>query len=195
MAVGQRTTGVRRYRWTAKQFYRLLDKGFFRGKRVELIDGVIVQMAAQTNLHLASIDLTRMALQAAFGAGFWVRTQGSLDLSPYSVPDPDIAVVPGSPQGCSLQNPTTALLIGEVSLTTLAYDRNWKGGLYARAGLPDYWIVNLVHRQLEMYRNPIADSRRRFGYRYDSKTILQPGAVASPLAAPHAQVKVSDLLP
>jgi hypothetical protein len=69
MAIGQSTRGVKRYRWTAREFYRLLDKGFFRGKRVELLDGVIVQRAAQTNFHLAAIDLTRRFLEAAFGAG------------------------------------------------------------------------------------------------------------------------------
>jgi Uma2 family endonuclease len=124
-----------------------------------------------------------------------VRAQGSLDLTPYSVPDPDIAVVPGSPQGCTLQNPTSALLVVEASLTTLRYDRGRKAAPYARAGIQDYWIVNLVQRQLEVYRTPIADRSHRFRHRYDGTTVLLPGAVVSPLAAPHAHVKVTDLLP
>src|SRR5262249_25072776 len=80
--------------------------------------------------------------------------QGSLDLSPWSVPDPDVAVVQGSPRNASPDNPTTALLLVEVSETTLAYDRSTKASLYARAGIADYWIVNLVDRQVGVLRNP-----------------------------------------
>lgn len=195
MSIGQKT-GVRKYRWTAKDLYRLLDKGFFRGRRVELIEGVIYEMAAQKNLHAVSIALTDTALQAAFGPGYWVRIQASLDLSPYSVPDPDLAVVLGTPRDhVASPNPSSALLVVEVSDTTLWYDRRRKGDLYARVGIADYWIVNLVHRQLEVRRNPIADSSRRLGFRYADVTVLQPGAAIAPLAVPRSSVKVADLLP
>src|SRR4051794_14358178 len=129
MAVGQKA-GVWRHLWTAKQYYKLLDHGFFQEGRVELIEGVLVHMPAQKNFHFLSIDLTRMALEAAFGAGHWVRAQASLDLSPLSIPDPDIAVVPGNPRDYkSDANPTTALLIVEVADTTLGYDRHRKASL------------------------------------------------------------------
>jgi Uma2 family endonuclease len=194
MAVGQQV-GPRRRLWTRHEFYRLVDLNFFRGQRVELIEGELVQMPAQKNVHLATICLVAEALRSAFGPGYWVRPQGSLDLSPLSVPDPDVAVVPGSPKGCSTDNPTTALLIVEVSDTTLRYDRGRKASLYARAGIADYWIVNLVHRQLEVRRNPVPDSRQRYGFRYSSRTILAPSDFVMPLAAPQAQIAVADLLP
>ena len=120
----------------------------------------------------------------------------SLDLSPHSVPDPDLAVVPGEPRDYIARGiPTTALLVVEVSDTMLSFDRNHKASLYAAAGIADYWIVNLVDRQLEVHRGPGPDPARpgRFGYR-DVTLVPATGATA-PLAAPHAQIAVVDLLP
>jgi Uma2 family endonuclease len=189
-------TGVKRWLWSAKQFYRLLEKNFFLGKRVELIEGVIYEMAAQMNFHAMSISLTDYALQAAFGPGYWDRVQMSLDLTPYSVPDPDLAVIPGTVRSnSSRSNPTTALLIVEVSETTLSYDRRKKGSLYAKAGIADYWIVNVKRKLLEVYRNPAPDSKARYGASYKQRTILQLTDTVSPLAAPQATIKVADLLP
>src|SRR5262249_23613090 len=130
MAIGQQT-GPRRRRWTRKEFYRLLDLNFFREQRVELIEGEIVLMPAQNDYHAISISLTEDALRAAFGPDHWVRVQMSLDLSPLSVVDPDLAVIEGTPRDhVTPDNPTTALLIVEVSETTLRYDRRRKASLY-----------------------------------------------------------------
>jgi Uma2 family endonuclease len=180
-------------RWTKEDYYRLCDEGWFNGRRVQLIGGEIIEMPAQHNSHLAAITLTQDALRAAFGSGYWVRVQGTLDLSPLSVPDPDLAVVAGNPRAPTAANPTSALLIVEVSETTLAYDRNVKSSLYAAAGIGDYWIVNL-DRQLEVYRDPVPDPTRPFGYRYQSRIILDPGDVVVPLAQTGATVAVADLM-
>lgn len=192
-----RSSEPRPHRWSREQFYQMLDLGWFQDRRVELIDGEVLDMPAQKNYHGAAITLTMDALRLVFGAGFWVRNQLSLDLSPRSVPDPDLAVVSGSPQRvtASTPNPTTALLLVEVSDSTLAYDRNHKGSLYAAGGIADYWIVNLVQRQLEIYRDPVADGTQLFGSRYNSRTILDPPDKVSPLAAPQASITVADLLP
>ena len=175
----------------------MLDLGWFQDQRVELIDGEILDMPSQKNYHGAAITQSMDALRLAFGIGFWVRNQLSLDLSPHSVPDPDLAVVPGSPQGvtAATPNPTTALLVVEVSDSSLPYDRSYKASLYSAAGITDYWIVNLVQRQLEVYRDPVADSTQLFGFRYNSRTILDPPDTITPLAAPHASITVADLLP
>ena len=182
-------------RWTREQFLQMIDLGWFHDKRVELIGGEVIEMASQFDLHLASVTLTGDALRVAFGAGYWVRAQGSLDLSPHGIPDPDIAVTPGGPQGAARTIARSALLVVEVSDTTLAYDRYHKASLYAAGGITDYWIVNLVQRQLEVYRDPIADNTQPFGFRYASRTILDPPDVVSPLAAPLASITVADLLP
>ncbi len=188
-------TAPRPYRWTREQFLQMLDLGWFQDKRVELIDGQVIEMASQFDLHLASITLTGDKLRAAFGSGYWVRVQGSLDLSPHGIPDPDIAVTLGSPQGATKTIAKAALLVVEVSESTLPYDRGGKANLYAAGGIIDYWIVNLVQRQLEVYRDPVADSTQLFGFRYNSRTILDPPDKVSPLAAPHAQITVADMLP
>jgi Uma2 family endonuclease len=189
-------TEPRPLRWAREDYYRLCAAEWFQGRRVQLIGGEIIEMPAQKNLHAVAVALTDDALTAAFGSGYWVRVQMSLDLSPLSVPDPDLAVVPGTPRSyATAGNPTAALLVVEVSETTLAYDRNHKAGLYAAAGISDYWIVNLVDRQLEVHRDPVADAARPFGYRYDSRTILDPADEVVPLAAPRGRVTVADLLP
>jgi len=181
--------------WTADELYRLLDLGFFQDQRVELIGGEILQMASQKNFHLAAIAKTEYALKPVFGSGFWIRAQGTLDLSPLSVPDPDIAVVVGSPFTPAVQNPTSALLIVEASDTTLAHDTGPKASLYAAAGIKDYWIINLVNRQIEGHRNPVPDAKEPFGWRYDHVQFFGPGDFIVPLAAPNSKIAVDDLLP
>jgi Uma2 family endonuclease len=185
----------RLYHWTRDEFFQMLDLGWFQDKRVEMIGGEVIEMAAQLDLHLASVTLTGDALRAAFGAGYWVRAQGSLDLSPHGIPSPDLAVTQGSPHAAARTISKSALLVVEISDTTLAYDRYHKAPLYAAGGIADYWIVNLVQRQLEVYRDPVADSTQPFGFRYNSRTILDPPDKVSPLAAPQAQITVADLLP
>jgi len=185
----------RSYRWTREQFLQMLDLGWFQDQRVELIGGEVMEMAAQLDLHLASITLTGDALRAALGSGYWVRMQGSLDLSPYGIPSPALAVTPGHPQGAPRTIAKSALLIVEVSDTTVAYDRYHKAPLYAAGGIADYWIVNLVQRQLEVYRDPVADSTQLFGFRYNSRTIVDPPDTVTPLAAPQTSITVADLLP
>jgi Uma2 family endonuclease len=184
-----------RRRFTRDEFYRMAELGMFDGQRVELIEGEILEMAAQMNAHMAGITLVADALRAAFGPGFWVRVQGSLDLTPFSVPDPDLAVVPGSPRNPSRNNPTTALIIVEVSESSLKYDRTRKASLYARVGIADYWVLNLVEQQLEVYRNPVADPTQPYGFRFAEVVYLQATEAVSPLAAPHARIAVVDLLP
>jgi Uma2 family endonuclease len=86
-------------------------------------------------------------------------------------------------------------LIVEVAQSSLAFDRRRKGGLYARAGIAEYWIVNLVGRVLEVYRQPVRSASARYGWKYKSARMLKPGATVSPLAAPTARIVVADLLP
>lgn len=188
--------GPKLRRWTREEFYRLLDDGFFQGQRVELLEGEIVEMAPQKNWHALGIKLGEKALERVFGPRFWVRVQMSLDLTPYSVVDPDLAVIPGSPRdNASEDNPTTALHIMEVSLTTLLYDQRWKGSLYAKVGIADYWILNLEKRHLEVYRKPAADAKAAFGYHYAETTIFDAKDRVAPLAKPQRRIRVADLLP
>jgi hypothetical protein len=142
------------------------------------------------------VTLTDDELRKAFGSEFWVRILGELNVSRHSLPKPDLAVVPGRPRDWKdLDTPTTALLVVEVSETTLDFDRNQKGCLYAASGIADFWIVKPVDRQLEVYRDPVADASQPFGFRYGSRTDLAAQDQVSPLAAPQAHILVADLLP
>lgn len=188
--------GIEPFRWTAEGFYLALDAGAFIDRRVQLIDGEIVEMASMKNWHALGIKALDDFLSREFGHGYWVRVQMSIDLSPHSVPDPDIVVIAGgyrSHRGPN--NPTSALLIVEVSDTTLRFDRRVKKSLYAASGIADYWILNLVDDQLEVYRDPIPDAKTRFGWTYSSRVDLLSGATVSPLALPGANIAVADLLP
>ena len=181
-------------RWTVTEYERLAELGFLDGPRAELIDGRIVEMPAMRNEHAVALALTEEALGGVFAAGFWVRTQMPLRLGKHSAPEPGLAVVPGQPRDY-LAHPTTALLVVEVSDTTLGFDRGRKARLYAAAGIEEYWIVNLVERRLEVRRGPRAPARRPRRAEYRLTTFHEPGESASPLAAPDRTMNVSDLLP
>ena len=182
------------HRWTREEYFRLADSGCFAGQRVELIEGKIIDMPAQKNAHVIGVEKVHEVLKKTFGRKFWVRAQATLDLGPHSVPDPDVAVVPG-PRRTDEDYPTQAVLVVEVSDTSLWYDRNRKAATYAAAGIIDYWIVNLVDRQVEVHRNPVADPARRTRRRYADVTVFRPGDAIVPLAAPRRKVAVTDLLP
>lgn len=83
----------------------------------------------------------------------------------------------------------------EVALSRLRFDRDHKGSLYARAGLPEYWIANLRDGRLEVYRAPVPDGATAFGWRYGTALALGAEEHVSPLAAPNARISVTDLLP
>jgi Uma2 family endonuclease len=95
----------------------------------------------------------------------------------------------------SREHPARPALVVEVAVSSRSLDRNHKGSLYARAGLEDYWIVNLVERVLEVYRQPLADESAPFGWRYASMQPLGAESSVTPLAAPDAHIPVAGLVP
>jgi Uma2 family endonuclease len=153
-------------RWTREEYYRMGDLGFFHGQRVELIEGEIMVLSPQNWPHTLTVARVGEALHRVLGTGFWVRMQFPLNLST-SDPEPDVSVAAGRIEDYS-DHPTTAVLIVEVSDSSLSYDRNRKASLYARAGIADYWIVNLVNHQLEVRRDPRSDPSQPYGHGYAS---------------------------
>jgi Uma2 family endonuclease len=112
-----------------------------------------------------------------------------------SEPEPDIVVVPGALRDYLSAHPSQPVLVVEVADTSLALDRLRKGGLYARAGIADYWIVNLGDEVLEVYRDPVAGPSKLGGWKYDSVRLLRRRAVVTLLAAPRARIRIAALLP
>jgi Uma2 family endonuclease len=181
-------------RWTLDEYYAMADAGLFLGQRAELVEGTIMVFSPQNWRHASSVDRAWEVLRRVLTAGFWVRMQLPLNLGPHSAPEPDISVVAGRRSDYT-DHPTTALLLVEVSDTTLAYDRGPKASLYARIGIADYWIINLVDGRLEVLRDPVPDPSQPYGYRYQSVTLLTRADTVIPLAAPAVRIAVADLLP
>ncbi len=182
------------FRFTVEQFYQLDELGFFEGRKVELIRGVLHEMTIHTP-HATASRLANEILRRIFRDGWVVSDALPLDLGRRSLLEPDFSVVRGSARDFARAHPTTSALVVEVSETTLRKDRTIKAHLYAQAGLPEYWIVNLVERQLEVHREPGADPARRGRFRYAQVTTVPESGRISPLAAPQAEVAVADLLP
>jgi Uma2 family endonuclease len=163
--------------------------------RVELLDGLLVVKEPQGDIHAAAVAAAHRALERAFGPRYHVRVGSPVALDETSEPEPDLAAVAGRPWDYRRGHPTRPVLAVEVAETSLARDRLLKGGLYARAQIADYWIVNLVDEVLEVYRQPAKAPSHRFGWKYASVRLLKKSAVVSPLAAPRARIRVAGLLP
>jgi Uma2 family endonuclease len=184
-------------RWiTRAEFEALMEAGVFpREERLELLAGELTRREAVNTAHAVAVRLVQIALEQVLGAGYDVRPQLPLALSEFDMPFPDIAVVPGSPRDYLAQHPTIALLVVEVSEASLKTDRTVKGSLYASAGIPEYWILNLRERVLEVYREPAADARAVYGAAYRQQRIYTTGEPVSPLCAPDATLAVEQLMP
>jgi Uma2 family endonuclease len=183
------TATVDTRRWTREEYERLAESGFFHPEeRLELVDGAIYEMSPQSGFHATGVRAVDMALRPIFTAGYDIRCQFPLALGPDSEPEPDVAVVPGSWTDYTNSHPTSAVLVVEVAESSLLHDRKRKIPLYARAGIPEAWILNLVNWRLEVYRHP------EHGI-YASRVVLHDGNSVSPLARPEASIPVASLLP
>ncbi len=181
--------------WTVGEYDQLAELGFFDGKRVELIEGEVIEMSAMGRPHVIALNRTADLLKSVFRQDWFVQTQSPVQLSKRSVPEPDIAVIQGAMEDYLADHPTTAGLIVEISDKTLLYDRTVKASLYAKAGIQDYWVLNVKKHQLEIFRRPIPDSDARHGFSYADQHIVTEGERVSPLIKPEAEIAVTDMLP
>jgi Uma2 family endonuclease len=188
------TTGFERRRWTRPEYYRMLDAGILtEDDPVELIDGEVVLKVTQNHPQATATTLAARALDRAFGTGHHVRVQMPMTIG-NSEPEPDVAVLPGEPDDYA-DHPSTALLVLEVADSSLAAERLDKASLYAAASIQDYWITNLVARQIEVLRDPIPMTDTPFGFGYRSRVVARSGEVVRPLARTGAEIPVDALLP
>jgi len=186
---------VKSKRWRRVEYERLVELGVFVGERLELLDGQLVVQEPQGSYHATIVEQIGRVLDAAFGEGWHTRHHSPLALDDDSEPEPDVAVVAGTPRDHLAAHPSTAALIVEVADSSLRLDRRFKAGMYARARLPEYWIANLVDRALEVHRDPQPAADAPYGWAYRSIDVLRPPATVTPLGAPGARILVADLLP
>lgn len=141
--------------YTAAQYFGLVERGLLcADERVELLGGLIVAMPPQTPPHAGTIALLDDLLRTRLGAAMHVRVQLSLQLGTNTVPEPDLAVVPGLPADYLTHHPASALLVVEVAQSSVAQDRLTKAAVYAAASIPEYWIVNLRDNVVEWFAEP-----------------------------------------
>src|SRR5213594_4949159 len=190
------TYPIRNRHWTRKEYDQLIKIGFFHADEpIELLGGHLIVAEPKGTPHSTAIALTGEALRWAFVPGWPVRVQDPVALDDESEPEPDVVVVPGSPRDYLAEHPVRPAVLVEVAESRLGFDRGHKGSLYARAGVADYWIVNLVDRVVEVRRRPAPDPGADFGAAYQDIELARPGATLTPLAKPEARVAVDDLLP
>lgn len=177
--------------FTAERYFALVDEGVLQpDDRVELLEGVIVAMPPSNPPHAGYTSLVAHQLGRLVGDRAVIRPQAPLPLGLLSVPEPDIAVVAGTHADYLRRHPTTALLVVEVAHTSLPQDRLTKAAIYAAAGIPEYWIVNVRDHALEILRAP--DRRLRL---YADRRTAAPDEVVALVALPDVRVPVASILP
>lgn len=180
--------------WTRELYATATESGIFGDRRLELIEGEIIEMSPMSSKHGMLIYLVQKVLERVFTNDYIVVAQTPLNLSDVSEPQPDIAVYTGSAFDYLDTKPTHALLVVEVADSSLRYDRGQKACLYAKANITDYWIINLKDNTLEIYRTPVAAPTQPYGYGYKMVSSLKAQDTVSPLAAPDATISVGELL-
>ena len=167
------------------EYERMAEEGFFGDERVELVEGVIVEMSPQGPRHAATVQRLTAKLVPLFAGRAELRVQLPLAVSEHSLPEPDVAVV--SPGDYDRSHPTTAFLVVEVAESSLNKDRLVKARLYAAAGVPEYWIADIAAGLIEAHSDPVGD-------RYTRVTPARPGETLRLRAFPDLEVRVADLL-
>jgi Uma2 family endonuclease len=168
------------------EFERMAELGMFDDERVELLRGQVVVMTPVDSAHNTSVARLAKALTLGLGYRAEVRGQSSFVAEEESEPLPDVSVLP--PGNYWDHNPAQAFLLIEVADTSLRKDRDIKSRLYAEAGVPEYWIVDLVGRAIEVYRQPDQGEYRSVVRHGDGERVAL-------LAFSDVTVAVNDVLP
>lgn len=175
---------------TVRDYHRMVESGILAAdERVELIEGQIFRMAAKGTAHSAGVTrIDRICSQALEGLAL-VRLQDPVQLSDFSEPEPDVAIVNLDPLDYEDHHPTPAeiFLLIEVSDSTLKRDLDIKAPAYGRSGVGECWILDVKGRCLYVLREPGADG-------YGLKLVLGDGEAIAPLAFPDCPIQVSDFL-
>jgi Uma2 family endonuclease len=180
------------YQMSVDEYERLADAGLLKDRRVELINGWLVRKMTTKPPHVVAVDATREAIAAILPPDWWLRDEKPVRIPDFDEPEPDISVVRGSRQDYRSRHPGPGDIefLVEVSDTSLLWDRREKLSAYARAGVPTYWVLNLVDRQLEVFTSPDPSG-------YQARQVLGPGDRAAVVidGVDIGSISVADLLP
>jgi Uma2 family endonuclease len=167
------------------EYETMVVAGLFADERVELLEGVIVEMSPQSPSHAAAIQRLDRVLQRLIGDRASIRIQMPFVAGDLSLPEPDVAVVPSGDYADA--HPAHALLIIEVADSSLRKDRRLKGEVYARARVTEYWVVGLADGIIEVHTEPSSAA-------YRSVTTARRGDRVRPAALPDVEIAVDDVL-
>src|SRR2546426_11817923 len=169
-------------RWSRAEYDHLVERGVFPpDARVQLIDGEILEMTLQSPDHALAIRAVEEALRRVFTHGYDIRVRMPLAIGDESEPEPDVAVVRGHFRDYRT-HPLTAALVVEGADSSLEFDRSTKAARYASAEIPEYWIVNLVDRQAEVFRDAGAPPAGEAAYQ--TRFVAALGDTLAPLLHP-----------
>jgi Uma2 family endonuclease len=175
----------RPWRLTLEQFQHLAELGMFHGVRVELVNGVICEMSPESPRHANRIDVLHGLLYDMLRRRARVRMQHSFIVDSGAQLEPDLAVV--AERDYDDRHPDEAFLIVEVADTSLAYDRGLKAAMYAQSGVPEYWVVNIRDRWIEVHEQPVDG-------RYTRVTPYKAGETIRLLAFPDVAIDVGTVI-
>lgn len=178
-------------RWfTVAEYDRMGETGILtEDDRVELVEGEIIEMSPIGERHAACVDALAELFREQLQRRVIVRVQNPIQLGSFSEPQPDVALLKRRADFYRRAHPTPddVLLVVEVAETTIEYDRQIKVPLYARAGIAEVWIVNLVDEQIEIYAQPAGDA-------YQSRREARRGETIESPTAFDVTLRVDDIL-
>ena len=191
----------RKHLWTREEVYRAMAGSVFRGKptdrlKMELLEGELYEIMPMKRPHANAIDKSRRVIEKNFGDTHYVSDQKPIQVGSRSEPEPDLAVISGTPDDYADSPPADAVrLVFEAANTSQYIDRGNKARIYAKAHIPEYWILILKNRTLEVRRDPAPSQENAKRWEYRDIKIYKEMDSVTPLHAPDAIIKVADLLP
>lgn len=167
----------------------MIEAGVFdEDEHLELLKGILVAMSPQRGEHAHAIERLNRSLVRALGDEYRVRPQLPLTLGDQDEPEPDLAVVPATPPEAPGRHPSHAALVIGVAGDSIEKDRTLKAAIYARAKIPEYWIVNLAERCVEVLTDPDSTSSR-----YRTSKVARAGETIVPRQLAGVAIRIGEL--
>jgi Uma2 family endonuclease len=189
-------TTIQVKRFTLEEYHKLTELGFFHeDDHIQLINGELIEMVAKGRAHETCLRKLWKELPVVIGNRATLQSQAPITIPPKSEPEPDFAIVKNRDDDYLSSHPQgeDVLLVIEVADSSIEYDQKVKIPLYAKAGIPDYWILNLLDNCLECYSEPYQNQQGIFGY--VNKRIVLPNQIISLPCFPDLQLDLSKLFP
>ncbi|WP_016950471.1 Uma2 family endonuclease [Anabaena sp. PCC 7108] len=189
-------TKIQVKRFTIEEYHQLTEIGFLKeDDHIQLINGELIEMVSKGRAHETCLRNLLRELPKVIGDIATLQSQAPISIPPKSEPEPDFAIIKNRDDNYFSSHPqgTDILLVIEVADSSIDYDQKVKIPLYAKAGITDYWIFNLLDNCLEYYSEPYQNKQDQFGYA--NKRIVLPNQIISLPCFPDLQLDLSKVFP